>query len=45
MCCYAVGYSKKRKGDGTVPWGAPVLVIITSDNVEVDIIVMMAKLR
>ena len=27
-------YSEKRKGDRTVPWGAPVLVIITSDNVE-----------
>ena len=25
---------EKRKGDRTVPWGAPVLVIITSDNVE-----------
>ena len=27
-------YSEKRKGGRTVPWGAPVLVIITSDNVE-----------
>ena len=27
-------YSEKRKGDKTVPWDAPVLVIITSDNVE-----------
>ena len=25
---------KKRKGNKTVPWGAPVLVIITSDNIE-----------
>ena len=27
-------YHEKRKGDRTVPWDAPVLVIITSDNVE-----------
>ena len=38
-CCSAVGciitvYSEKRKADKTVPWGAPVLVIVTSDNVE-----------
>ena len=35
-CCSAVGciYSEKWKGHKTVPWGAPVLVLITSDNVE-----------
>ena len=27
-------YSEKRKGDKTVPWDAPVLVIITSDNIK-----------
>ena len=27
-------YNEKRKGDKTVPWGGPVLVIITSDDIE-----------